>query len=137
MTKYADGNTVITTGKMFAQQFWAGFGGRESGDGAASGRRMTAQRKNLAAGREGRLLINAGAEAGRGAGTQTPHHIAGTSGRLAVVLRVSGRLTKAPPQRRQAGVGGDGRRARLQGWLGSDHASCGTVTLDKAGTHNR
>lgn len=29
MTKYADGNTVITTGKMFAQQFWAGFGGRE------------------------------------------------------------------------------------------------------------
>jgi len=29
MTKYADGNTVITTGEMFAQQFWAGFGGRE------------------------------------------------------------------------------------------------------------
>lgn len=36
-------------------------------DGAASGRRMTARRKNLAAGREGRLLINAGAEASRGA----------------------------------------------------------------------
>lgn len=29
MTKYADGNTVITTGEMFAQQFWAGLGGRE------------------------------------------------------------------------------------------------------------
>lgn len=74
MTKYADGNTVITTGKMFAQQFWAGFRGREGKqDGAASGRRMTAQRKNLAAGREGRLQINAGAEAGRGARTQTLH----------------------------------------------------------------
>lgn len=31
MTKYADGNTVITTGEMFAQQFWAGFGEREGG----------------------------------------------------------------------------------------------------------
>lgn len=48
-------------------------GGRESGDRAASGRRMTAWRKNLAAGREGRLLINAGAEAGRGARTRMPH----------------------------------------------------------------
>lgn len=33
MTKYADGNTVITTGEMFAQQFWARSGGRESRDG--------------------------------------------------------------------------------------------------------
>lgn len=33
MTKYADGNTVITTSEMFAQQFWAGFGGREGEQG--------------------------------------------------------------------------------------------------------
>ena len=63
----------------------------------------------------------------QGGGPGPEHCIAGTSGRLAAALRVSGRLTKAPPQRRQAGAGGDGRRARLRGQLSTNHASCGTL----------
>lgn len=63
----------------------------------------------------------------RGRGPGPEGHIAGTSGRLAAALRVSGQLTKALPQRRQAGVGADGRRAQLQGQLSTYHESCGTL----------
>lgn len=61
--------------------------------------------------------------------------ISGTSGRLTAALQVSGWLTKAPPRRKQAGAGGDGRKAQLQ--LSTEHVLWDVVTLNAAGMHNR
>lgn len=93
---------------------------------------MTAWRKNLAAGSEGRLLINAGAEARRGARTRAPH---GWHFREAgCALRGPGWLTKALPPRRTVGKGHIA--AELSSGLAQDrsHALGNTVTL--AGMQN-
>lgn len=86
----------------------------------------------MAAGREGRLLINAGAEARRGARTRAPH---GWHFREAgCALQGPGRLKKALPPRRTAGKGDIA--AELSSGLAQDrsHALGDTVTL--AGMQN-